>query len=182
MTTKCTNMFLEEDGYCNRCSSYHFKTDVSGNVVNTTPRRTKREKLAAEKSAKIEQNILDTPELRVARETVELLSEIYELPVEVVFRNRNGSYHTTDWKTGGHKIVFSYSNCKHYWKHGYTEYKSLQWMLGGKELTGTAGIQHLAMHEFAHALQTEIPGGRTYGSVHNSTFIKCYQEVMELVN
>jgi hypothetical protein len=54
-------------------------------------------------------------------------------------------------------------------------------MLGYQMPAGLKGVHQLVLHEFAHVLQTEIPGGRTRGSCHNQTFIQCYQELMDLV-
>ena len=183
MSQKCTNPFLEADGFCTACGKNHFHTDTRGNVVTTpkTRKSNKREKLQAEKSAAIEQNIQSNPQFRTAREMVELLSEIYEIPVKVVFRNRRASYHRKN-RDGSHSIVFGYESLNRSYEVKFDEYQSIAWVIGYQEISGIDGVKQEAMHEFAHVLQTEIPGGRTYGSVHNNTFVKCYQEVMELVN
>ena len=181
MSKKCTNPFLESDGFCTRCSEYHFKTNKRGDVLTTRkPTINKREKLQAEKSASIQRTIENTPQYKVAKETVEMLSEIYDIQVKIVFTNLQASYHIK--RKTGHVIKFGYQSLDRSFENGFDEYKILQWMINYKKIDGIEGARQEAMHEFSHVLQTEIPGGRTYGSCHNETFIKCYQEVMELVN
>ena len=178
--TICTNMFLEEDGYCNRCSSYHFKVDGSGSVVTT--RKSNPETYTSPTPKKsVEQTIRETPEFRIAKETVELLADIYGVEVKVLFRNCSGAYHTK--KYGDHTIVFGYSFLRSAFNTGYlTSYKSIQWVQNFERKSGENGVKELAAHEFAHVLQTRTLGGRTYGSVHNQVFVEKWQEVLELVN
>ena len=171
------NMFLEEDGYCVRCGENHFKK--ADQAIRDRNLKVERETSSTEKAIRIKTRIEATPEYREAKEMVKLLSEIYEIPVRVVFTNRNGCFHRKQGDT--HTIVFGYQYLDQVVEKGFYEYKTLRWICP-QGITGTAASKQVAMHEFAHVLQTRIPGGRTHGSVHNSTFIRTYKEIMELAN
>lgn len=179
--SECTNIFLEPDGFCARCSKYHFRTNKRGDVV--TKRKSVRKSVSKpemeSQETRIDEHIQKNPHLRIARETVQMLNELYDMEVRVVFRNRRGSYHQK--RGNSHTIVFGYESCRRAYEEGFNEYASLEWMLNYQSPSGKAGAIQLALHEFAHALQTEVPGGRTYGSCHNRTFVEKYRELMDLV-
>jgi len=121
-----------------------------------------------------------TPEQAAAvmRQLVARMAADAGLQVQVVFRNKRGSYHKTIGPKR-HLIVFGWQCLENYMTHGFRDYKSIDWIVPkAPRPTGIEAGKWLAYHEFAHALQTEIPGGRTYGSCHNATFVACYKEVL----
>lgn len=94
-----------------------------------------------------------------------------------VFNNIRNAYHTRP--EGKHQITYGWQCTEVVFKYGFTEYKSLRYLIAGKEVVGLRGVHQLALHEFAHVLQTEEPNGRTYGSCHNGVFVKHYVALME---
>lgn len=125
----------------------------------------------------------ETPEQVAAqmRTLVAKMAADAGLDVQVVFRNKQGSYHRT-LGPKRHILVFGWQCLTTRMEKGFFEYKSLTWILKGESPKGAAAGKWLAMHEFAHCLQCEIPGGRTRGSVHNATFVKCYLDVLKTYN
>jgi len=119
------------------------------------------------------------------KEVVAHLYDEYEITKKAptVFRNRKGSYHH---RPGGrHQIVFGRGMMEYWWENGYRDYKSVQPQIRElwsrrNPITELEALYFLTIHEFAHVLQTEEPNGRTYGSVHNETFIRKYRELLVL--
>lgn len=115
---------------------------------------------------------------------IEWLYEAYEIDhYRTVFRNRRGSYH---WRPKGrHQLVFGYSGLLWYIKSGYQDYRTIHPLIAGlkwRKPNGLEAAYYLAIHEFAHVLQTEVKNGRTYGSAHNWVFINKYRELLSLVS
>jgi hypothetical protein len=81
-------------------------------------------------------------------------------------------------KPQSHLISFGSKALKMFWEKGYKEYKSLQWMMRGLLPIETHAIYYIVTHEFAHAVQTQW-GSRTYGSVHNQSFVNAYQKLLD---
>jgi hypothetical protein len=117
------------------------------------------------------------PTNRYIVDLCEEISDCYSIPVRVIFRNRKDAYHTRE-NGNSHLIVFGYQ-CIDWAQENYTEYKSVQWMISGMDLTGLAGVHQLVLHEMAHAIDTELHG-RKYGVAHGHTWKAHYRELMEL--
>jgi len=128
----------------------------------------------------VEDNIRNTPEFRLARELTNLLSEVFEVEVEVHFTNRSGACRIT--RNGKHHIEYGYGFLRDIYIDGYmTSYKTLRYIQNWERKFGEDGIKWIVAHEFAHVLQRETPGGRTYNSCHNEVFVEKWQEVLEVL-
>lgn len=105
----------------------------------------------------------------------------YQVFLPSVFRNMRRCYHHQPG--GKHQIVWGYQSVDSAVENGFLEYKSIQWVwsrFGGREnLKDHRGVRALALHEFAHVLQTEVAGGRIYGSVHNAVFVAKLRELQD---
>lgn len=117
---------------------------------------------------------------KYAKGLVARLNSKYDLGVEVIFRNdlRGGHYNT---KTK--QINVGWKVARASFLNGFNEYKTVDPFLTKfygmrSERGGMLGIHLIILHEFAHALQVE-DGGLSYGSVHNSFFIRRYVELLE---
>jgi hypothetical protein len=171
---------------------------------NAKKREEKRQCENKQKQIEIKaQNMLD-PNKRMCYKLTEYLGELYELDVQVIFRNMSGSDHYKSKKSDTHIIRYGYECLDIITSTGYQEYikvaKSGVWgsitsfyrkvstykHISIKSKTMHSDIKNekaaymLVLHEFAHAIQVER-GGRLRNDVHNKCFIDCLAELIELV-
>jgi hypothetical protein len=165
-TRTCTNMFLEEDGFCSQCGKNHFFANVSAKKPQATSQ-----------ASAIEQNIESNPNYRECRNLIRQMAADYGIQVEVIFRNRSGSCHTM--RNGKHTIILGYESVTRSAEKGFKEYASLEYLVWNRKNTGLDGVRLLAIHEFGHVVDTQ-ENGRAYGVAHGSTYAKCYKALLSL--
>lgn len=125
----------------------------------------------------VSRNIYPVPEFRYAFDLAEELLAGFHVNGYVIFGNATTS--KCKVRNGKSTIMFSYKSVRAAMTHGFLEYKSLQYLIGGERTKpGLEGVHQLVLHEVAHALQWATPGSFTKGSIHNQAFIGFYKELM----
>lgn len=107
-------------------------------------------------------------------EFTQKLSQALNIKVEVVFSQRGYSFHRK--RQDIHLIAYGAGDIERCQKN-FCEYKSWQHLWPGyAKMRGKWALWGLAIHEFAHAVQTE-KGLRTRGSVHNLYWASIVREL-----
>lgn len=178
-TTNCKNQYLESDGYCTECGQNHFKMQSKrGNPGRAVKVTNQREMLKSEKIAKIQMVINTTPEYRTVKETLQTLAEIYGVKVNVVFRNRLSGYATNN-ADGSYTVVIGYQLIDEFAREGFRDYRA-DFVIGNLPRKNENASKWVACHEFAHILQIEANEIHR-GDIHNSAWVRHYEEVRDLV-
>ena len=110
--------------------------------------------------------------MAIMAKATQFLSTMYNIPIKIQEWDQFKASHIFDHGSKEHRIAYSQKIVDECYD-AYLEYPSLQKAIpqcnGAKEY----GLYLLATHEFAHAIQTTIPGGRTKDSCHNQCFVNC---------
>jgi len=111
----------------------------------------------------------------------EKILETYEIKHwPSVMRNRKTSLHRR--RNGTSQLLFSWSNVQRQWYCGAREYKTVARAMrevNERSEPGWHALRQVLLHECAHALQYEVPNGRTRGSIHNEVFMAEYRALLE---
>lgn len=102
-----------------------------------------------------------------------------------VCRNQIKTYHNFTTRTARpiHQIVYGRTLMRNTFFNGFSEYPSVEPHVRRfgylpRRITGMRAMFWVAMHEFAHVLQSE-DGQRKTGEAHNRYFIAMYTELLE---
>ena len=109
---------------------------------------------------------------------VHLLHQALCPDLDVIARKSRAQISSHTKKITQHILRFGSKSLRDLWIFGFTEYDRLLYLIDGRKTDGWQGLYWMVSHEFAHVLQTEIPGGRTYRQVHNDVFEREYKRVL----
>jgi len=187
----CTNKWLETDGFCTACGTYHKQaakradkpsyTRVEKPTPTQAPEQTKtvyQEALNGVMVTDQDEYIPDHVIYRVIKNTMDILLAKYGVDVQYQIKNQIKTAHIYSRTTGSHRMVLGTKNIRGHATVGFKEYPSIAYVLRGRKPTGITAVVQIILHEFAHVLQCER-GLRPTGEVHNEGFVMCYRELME---
>jgi len=100
-----------------------------------------------------------------------------------VFRNRNSSECKFRRNSNGGlnwQLIFGWQQVERILDEGYSEYSSLRYLMVDEAPKGLIAVQHLVLHEFAHALTVSLYGGKT--RPHGLEFQATYRELLKSEN
>jgi hypothetical protein len=161
------------DFWCPMCKV--FDHDLRHDKIRRKEHRQRRS--AAQQEARQETikatNELDPLRRFIRHLTVKMLDD-KNLQHSVIFANINGGDHRVI-AGGKHQIRFGYVAVIYFGENGYTEYKTWRHLWSGT-LTGKKAMWAMAIHEVAHALQSER-NGRYRGSQHNQIWANAVREL-----
>jgi len=154
-------------------------------VVNGAKTLKVAQKAPDARALEIISKIRSNPLYDTAWGVAEMLSDTYDIPVHIAFRNRQGSYAQKLGKLR-YQIIFGYDCIDYFAKNGFTEYKSLAFMVrrekNGDLPTGNKAAEWVAAHEFAHVVAYFRNEENPYPiRPHGNEFYKAYREVIDLV-
>ena len=111
------------------------------------------------------------PHLMTILEMVEKLEKDYGITVDLEFTNGRGANHTKK-NSGRHVIRFGKAGIEYDIRRGYHEYDIVMpYVRKYLGRTGVAAVRLVVIHEFAHAVDTEL-NGRQPNVAHPRSFVE----------
>lgn len=118
-------------------------------------------------------------QMAITARATQFLSTLWGIPMVIQEWEQNKATHHFTKATKSHRISYSQKMVRHCYDECFVEYPSLQRAIPNCNGKGWYGVYLLVTHEFGHAVQCTIPGGRPNGSCHNLCFVRSVARVRQ---
>jgi len=119
---------------------------------------------------------------KMVRNTFRRFLELYpDLHIDLKVRNINTCQQSYYKEENRHSICAGMRLIRWFWENGYRCRPRVRcWNYHeSASLRGVETTFRLILHELAHVLQTEIPGGRVKGVMHGSIYYECLRKLIK---
>lgn len=168
---KCTNTFLEDDGFCVQCGEVH-KAQTKKALLQQTAADKVRKKRKLEKRSAMLQRVNENELYKEAFDTAEKVLFGWGLDVIILFREMD-SLCFSMLKPSAEKIYFSYATIERSAAEGFEEMTRLAGMLRYRTLYGKEAAHQIALHNCAHVIAVNL-GERQTRNRHGEVFKEVY--------